>query len=261
MQESQPDNKCVLTKTTPNFYIIVWLAAPKKPRLLSDKRLKLAKIQNLSMPAKKPPAKKPGRKTPKKARRQPAKRKTKPIIVMLGNVGFRNEVLLAETELLAGRLPKANFVGIDIRPLDFDTKLFLPKNVEQKQGNFKERLSTMNDNSISYIVSNMALGHYTPEGKDFGDFSLTENEGRKVKRDAAKNTHETLKLAHKKLVKGGRLKIVLGAPTLDILMTAFKRTGFLKKNIRCWKISGEARNATYWTNNYRWGLYRVTAEK
>jgi len=187
-----------------------------------------------------------------RARPKTAKEKT---VVMLGNVGFGDASQIEETIALAERLPKASFVGIDLKKLG--PRLRKPKNIRQWQHDFIGGLSRLEDNSLSHVISIMSLGHYNSKGEDIEGY----RQSRKLAQETKENTHEALKLIYRKLAKGGNLRITLGQSVLLTLMKSFEGTGFNKKNIKYWRINNKPNKSTFWMKAYIGPIYRVRAEK
>jgi len=219
------------------------------------------------MPRKKQ-AKMPRKKPTKKAGRKKPKPRTLGegfVAAELGNVkGVRPLGIDANAVIfrLVKRLPKAKFVGIDLAEVPQRAKKALPKNIRQVEANFSQGLKKFPDKHFDRIFSNMSLGHYNKQRVDIGDVP----KNKKIRQQVKENTHETLKVAYRKLKKGGKLKITVGQPAFRLLMNAFKGTGFEKSKIRKRKRTRGLLSDSPWTEHYREGpdkkdVYTVIAIK
>jgi len=219
----------------------------------------------------KPPAKKP------------RQRSARPIIAILGNVGLGtgspNEAIG-----LAKRLRGARCVGIDrsmppeasakpgkrtgygknrARPIWRAKKL---PNWEQRRANFNTGLEGFRDGSVSYITSKLSLGHYSEGGKHVLPAlridTLEDIIGNKKLIAMVKgSTTKVLNVAYRKLRKGGRVKLVVAEPALEILQESVKRTPFAQEKVSVARIPSAHYVGTYWMKKSTLPLYRVVLEK
>ena len=219
---------------------------------------------------------------------KPAKRKTKPIIVHLGNIGIPGEPTAAETIRLAQRVPGLRVIGIDKRrpPSTFERpwkknwrEKEMPrgyygrqiKNWQQVQADFRRGLEQLRDNSVSHITSKLGLGHYTAAAKELKKAELYEVSPNiflqrqkyyeRLKPFVKKHTAEVLQIAYRKLKSGGRVKLVVGEPVLEVVKTALAKTPFEQEKIEIRKIPSKRYVGTAEMRTYEYPMYRVTAQK
>lgn len=193
-------------------------------------------------------------------------RQKKGIAVMLGNIGEKRidnpELILAEKSIrLAKRMPGTLIVGFDIKNLLMNKGQKKPENLMQIKKDFKEGLELLAKNSVSFIESNIALGHYDSKGKEWIPLSGTKP---KLKDSSLIYTRNVLKTAYKKLKTGGKLKIVVDEKVLGMMKKALSKSPFKSDKIRIWKMDTRKKGGTQWIRIYkRLGkqLYRIVAEK
>ncbi len=217
-----------------------------------------------------------------------AKRRTKPIIVNLGNIGFPGEPAAAETIRLAKRVPGLRVIGIDRRRLPSmgaqpgkknwrDKKM--PhgyygrriKNWQQVQADFRRGLEQLRDNSVSHITSKLGLGHYTAAAKELKKAELYEVSPNiflqrqkyyeRLKPFVKKHTAEVLQIAYRKLKSGGRVKLVVGEPVLETVKAALAETPFNQEKIEIRKMPSKRYVGTIEMRQYEYPMYRVTIQK
>lgn len=143
---------------------------------------------------------------------------------------------------------KANFKVIGI---DLETSTFRPYKVppellkywEQKRIDFKRGLEELEDNSVDVISSEMALGHYADESEWLKNDSLEEV---KVK----KYTHDTLKVAYRKLKKGGKIIITTYDDAVERIKSTFEGTGF-KQELRIRELRPHEMKRTFFIETSR----------
>jgi hypothetical protein len=122
--------------------------------------------------------------------------KPRKTIVHLGNIGYTYNPrhVAPKTQRLAERFPNVDFIGIDTthtRAVRAAIKRKNFQNWRQIRADFKSGLEQLPDNSISVISSELALGHYSPTGKQRIEGKYSEE-----------YTSEVLKVAYKKLADG-----------------------------------------------------------
>ncbi len=193
-------------------------------------------------------------------------------IVHLGNIGVFSpgsrgrEVPLQRSFDVARRHPNWKVIGIDhkeigereqeipdtsgngkIRLKDFHGDN-LPENWQQITADFEEGLAQLEDSSITLVSSDIALGHYS---------------GRKnPSEEIQKYTARVLNLAHDKLMKGGRLTVLVGNSSLEIMERALSNSSFRKK-YKIIKASPAEIKRSYWARRMSDSqtIWRITAKK
>lgn len=193
--------------------------------------------------------------------------KRRPIVVQLGNAGFKRDPQAAETIRLAERRPDISVIGIDRKKPNaakrpgktswkgrrnaHKSNKSKIENWHQIQASFGKGLKGLRDNSVSVIQSKMALGHYTLNGREAAKYDSL------VKAD----TTATLNVAHKKLKKGGKLKMILGSQRLELVKDCLNRSRFEKGKIGIRKIPSANYVGTHWMKEYPHDVYRITLTK
>lgn len=145
------------------------------------------------------------------------------VVVFLGNVGFGQRIGW-KSEKYAKLAPKIEFIGIDLGEL----KRVRPKNLRQIQANFEDGLRRLQDNSVSLIRSDLAVGHYDAKGnqKQISEEKMPLNE----ENPYFVHTRDTLKIAYRKLERNGKfVATCLNDRALAIVMKALEETPFKKK--------------------------------
>ena len=195
---------------------------------------------------------------------RPAKAPKKHTVIHLGNIRdrsaniektvmsvLRGKQLLdenpgAKTKKYAERFPNVEFVGIDLK----EHTGARPKNWRQIQTDFKKGLEELQDNSVSVISSEMALGFYGKKGKQYNS-------------DRKQYTLETTAMAYRKLKPGGKLLIVISYDQyFSEVFSALLTAGFTRTNIQTRRLQERERKRTYWTNTWRFSdLIQIVAIK
>jgi hypothetical protein len=91
---------------------------------------------------------------------------------------------------------------------------------------FETGLKKFKNNSVSVISSELALGYFGKKGVNLD----------KDQTDVVRHTNRTIKIAHDKLQKGGKLMMVLDSKTLDLTPMFFQKTGFDLANAKISKV-------------------------
>lgn len=152
-------------------------------------------------------------------------------IVHLGNIGSRKAGPLAEkTRRKTKKCRAYKFVGIDLKkpPLLLRRR----KNYEHILADFKSGLERLQDNSVSEISSEIALGQFGEKGAYIYEHEYgTQRRAQRIA-EIQKYTAEVLRLAYAKLKPGGKIKIIaVAAEPQEVIVKALAETPFGKKRI------------------------------
>jgi hypothetical protein len=185
------------------------------------------------------------------------------VVVHLGNVGYGDgrpdsrETPARKTREYAWRFPNTLFIGIDLREFRGHTR----DNFIQIKANFPQGLKRLRDDSVDVISSDLGLGHYDPDGTDPADMEGLL--GAMFYGWTRQNTADTLKVAHMKLRKGGKLLLAVGKDAAETLPKDLEVAGFAKGKVTVRNFMPNEHGRTYWTHEYnlKGPLYQVTAEK
>jgi len=188
----------------------------------------------------------------KRMRNYNKNRGRKPVIVHLGNIDDYSEKdgLASKTASYSERFPKFKFIGIDL------TYLYLrpPASLtwEQLKASFESGLKKLKDNSVDIISSEMALGYYG-----------SNNIFHPKLYDYKEHTCHSIKIAYKKLRKGGKLLIAVGDDVIDLIKQAVKEAGFRKNKVEIRLMTEKERKRTTWLSATGWvkNFYQITAKK
>ncbi len=194
----------------------------------------------------------------------------KPIVVHLGNIGeFKAGEKTAERTIHFGqRRPLMGFVGIDLHQVKKEDRKGFPKNVKQKKADFLKGLNGLRDNSVYGIRSEMSVGHFDQAGKDlkgyqegfFGRY-LTE-----TPEQMTTYTTKIINAVYRKLMPGGKLKLVVAENVLEFVKKAIKTSHFRPENVKIVKLASASttKRGTYWQKQYKsYGnkIYRIIVTK
>ena len=159
-----------------------------------------------------------------------------PIIVHLGNVGLssQGEELCAKTKKFAERFKGMNFVGIDIRGASSTQRNWKQMKLDAIKG-----LERLDDNSVSIIRSEMALGYYTEQ---IISADITESI-----HDALDYSRKAMTIACRKLKPNGKLVIVADRVVSRKLSDLAQVCGFRRVTSEPVKNPSAI---SFWTNAY-----------
>ncbi len=188
--------------------------------------------------------------------------KTRHLVVELGNVGLRwpFERKAHKTIRIAKKRPTTRIVGIDLRKPNRWFSLFktrFPKNVEQKNADFLEGLKGLEDNSVSRISSDMAIGHYNAGGKSYLG-------SKKHFESTLRYTAEVFRTARQKLKDNSKIVVTVDADNLALVERAFREAGFSEKEISKKMLRKSLKRGSYWKKAFQLSgdrIYRVIAVK
>lgn len=165
----------------------------------------------------------------------------RPIEVEMGNLQRG-----VPTHYSKGKSPDLHLVGIDInRPI---TQV---SGIEQRVATFTEGLKGLKDNSVPEIKSTLAVGYYGPRM----EFPFANHFA---------HTLETINLAFRKLLPGGKFSIVVGKTVLADVEAAFGLSRFSLSKVKISPLPKKEQQSTEHTRRLvRAGerLYKITAEK
>jgi len=157
----------------------------------------------------------------------------RPVVVHLGNVGWGSgpEVLAEKTRRYAKRFPGVQFIGIDKSSRYLGE---MPDNWRQLVSSFGEGLKKLDNNSVSVISSELALGEFGPRGRYWDEhrqyrYRLTKRSFEAM----VKYTANALKVAYRKLKRGGKLYVaVVDGEPLRVTKEALARSQFNPEKIK-----------------------------
>jgi hypothetical protein len=188
------------------------------------------------------------------------RRTAKPrLVVHLGNMqsSDKRRSHASKTLKYARRFQGIQFVGIDLESMA-DKRVpwrGYPRNFKQIEGDFETGLRQLANNSVDVISSEMALGHYTRNG--INAYGWTRSE------EAEEHTRAAVKLAFKKLKKGGKMTVYTDDAVLEDLEPAM-REAFGDANVKieeAGKPGFRRKSYTYWTKNYGRGKFIIAVKK
>jgi len=166
-------------------------------------------------------------------------KRPKPIVVHLGNVGFKHqgEISANRTLKFASRFKDFHFFGIDLRPLKVGKK-----NWTQMQTDMLNGLQKFKDNSVSLITSEMTLGYY---GSKKIQSNTIEGESRSME-----HAFEVMKEALRKLKPHGKLIVTIDSKRAKNLILEGLNAGFTKNNIHQTARKKTLADTSFWTRHY-----------
>jgi len=165
----------------------------------------------------------------------PVKRKP-PTVVHIGNVGlsYANEIPCAKTEKFSSRFPGINFIGIDLRGASSKNR-----NWKQVKADALSGLNKLEDNSVSIIRSEMALGYYTSR-------VLNSHKVDNLA-DSVAYARKVLDVSIKKLKPGGKVVIVADPNVAREIVVLRDLCGF--RSVKKELVLNESK-MSFWTDKY-----------
>jgi hypothetical protein len=181
------------------------------------------------------------------------------VVVHLGNVGYGigSEVPAKKTADYARRFPGFMFVGVDLK----EYMGMMVDNWTQIRSNFREGLEGLADGSVDLISSDLALGHYDSKGTDPMDAVGDKAVGSYGR--AHKNTLDTVRVAYRKLRKGGKMTLAVGSSAVKPMPQILEEAGFRPDKVSVRKLDGREYGRTFWTYNFQihGAVWQINAEK
>jgi len=151
----------------------------------------------------------------------------KPLVVFLGDIGIAGIGNYAKSKKIARMAPNVKFVGIDLEELTRER----PKNLKRITTNFETGLKKLEDNSVSLIRSDLAVGHYDERGNPETTIEAKQPLDRQNPYFA--HTLGTLNVAYRKLKPGGKfVATLLNSRALEVMMKALAESPFEKEKIK-----------------------------
>ncbi len=178
--------------------------------------------------------------------------KKKSLFVHLGTVGYQGKAMelragsyrsaspLSELIPQAKRNLNIEHHSVDIQP----HKGELPLNVKHFISDFRSQLEQYANNSVSGIRSKLALGFHGYEFEDAKEYTLS-----------------TFKVAHKKLVSGGKMVFTIDSLMDSEIKKQLIESGFEREKIKIKRLPPNKRKAHLSNKTYPGIIYEVTAIK